>query len=126
MPNTAHSSRPTAEHLWKKGWVRHSRENAMDRGGGKRDALGIQVAIPPPCSLWRTSHWKRWDIFCGKRRTHAQTGIFFFLQEGSLQGKPTFQEGKTGREMKQQRNCSVMTIRPHTHCSGHEEFGRKQ
>lgn len=121
MPNTAHSSRTTAGHLWKKGWMRRSRGNAMGRGKG--DALGTKVAIPHPVTS-REPHIGTDGTFSVVDREHMLKQISF-LQDGSLQGKATSQEGKTGRGMKQ-RNCSVMTICCHTHCNGHEESGRKQ
>lgn len=65
------------------------------------------------------------ETFSVVDREHMLKQIFF-PQDGSLRGKPTSQEGKTGRGMKQQRNCSVMTICHHTHYSGCEESGRKQ
>lgn len=99
----------------------------MDRVGGGGDALGIQVAIPHPVASGGP-HLGTDGTFSVVNGEHMLKHVFgflvFFLQDGSLQGKPTSQEGKTGREMKQQRN--LMIICSHTRCSGHKESGRKQ
>lgn len=79
----------------------------MDRGGGGEGyALGIQVAILHPVSSGGP-HIGTDGTFSVADREHMLKQIFF-LQDGSPQGKPTSQEGKTGRGMKQ-RNCFVMT-----------------
>lgn len=93
----------------------------MDRGEG--DALGTKVATPHSVTSGG-AHIGTDGTFSVVDRDHMLKQIFF-LQDGNLQGKATPQEGKTGRGMKQ-RNCSVMTVCCHTHCSGHEESGRKQ
>lgn len=72
----------------------------MDRGGGEGDALGIQVAIPHPVASGRPQTGTD-GTFSAVNREHMLKQFFFPLQDGSLRGKPTSQEGKTGRGMKQ-------------------------
>lgn len=91
----------------------------MDRGG-RGDALGIPVAISHPV-VSEGPHIGTDGTFSVVSEMLKQ---IIFPQDGSLWGKLIAQEGKTERGMKQQRNCSVMTLCPLTHCSGREQSGR--
>lgn len=74
----------------------------MDRGR-RGDALGIPFAIPHSV-VSGEPHIGTDGTFSVVDREHMLKQIIF-PQKGSLRGKPTSQEGKTERGMKQQRNC---------------------
>lgn len=83
--------------------VRRSRRNTTVRGrGGEGGAPGTQVDIPHPAA--HAAHMGVVDVSwrnCGPWRAHA--GEVLFLMDGSPWGRPTPQQGESGRGMEQQK-----------------------
>lgn len=76
----------------------------------KRRCSGYPICHPPLCSFWRTSHWNRWDIFCGWQRAHAETD--YFPTERQPTGKAHIPGRKNWEGDEAAEELSVMTEQP--------------